>query len=199
MMSATIQFIIVGDAGQKRNYINKKFKDCKNVKLTLLGNLVPIPQSLFLKTDVVIAGAGCAVFAASAGALTLIADSQNFLCNGIYGYETFSTLCHEPNIDQTRFDKALERVFVEQKYKGVQPNVPGVDSPNECYDEYFAFVRKSDQNKSYYTDFKKGKIRRIIVASSLYYLKQYFPWLYSPWLAQAVIKSLSFVRNNIFK
>lgn len=137
-----IQFIFVGDTSCKKKHIQKAFKEITNVKLTELGDLVPIPRDLFTKVDVVIAGAGCAVCSVREGVLTIVADANNGMSNGLLGYETNSTLWS--NGKQDDFANALERVLVEHIYEDMKYNlVKRKEGYEKIYEQHLNFVTDS--------------------------------------------------------
>lgn len=148
-----IQFIIVGDITSRKDLIRETFKECSNVYINELGNVVPIPKSLFNKLDAVIAGSGSAKCAAYEGVYTILADADNFRSNGVYGYDTSDHLyCGQ--MEQTSFEESLEKVLVKKEYENRQSNLPPYMNPEECTKQNFELIEASSQNMEYYPEDK---------------------------------------------
>ena len=154
----SVQFIFVGNVKKRIELIEETFSNTKNVKLTYLGDCVPIPRSLFQKLDVVIAGAGCATCAARENVLTIVADAGNFRANGVLGIDTFAILYHEAEKEQMGFDEALEKVLVRGEYEGKE--IHGLPNSLPCehyYREQLKMIENSDRDIKYYDVLKARK------------------------------------------
>ena len=102
----SIQFVVVGDIGFHSEEL--KAIDNKNVNLivTELGNLHPLPRILFKKVDVVIAGSGSARCSVYEGTLTILADPETGMSNGMLGYDTIDSVYKEKGGEQHHIDHA---------------------------------------------------------------------------------------------
>ena len=145
-----IQFIFVGDISARRKLIESSLKGVSNIKLLELGDVVPIPKSLFKKIDVVIAGSGSAKCAAYEGVFTIVADASNSLANGVLGYDTNDELYHS-HVKQTSFDIVLESVLVERRYDQMASILPPYMGPRECVEQNFELIKNSCSTLEYYS------------------------------------------------
>ncbi len=170
-----IQFIIVGDIGNRRNVIENKFDTIKNVKICFTGDLVPIPREIYDKLDVVIAGSGCAICSAYENVPVIIPDAGNYKANGILGYTTFDTLYHESNCKQSTFEEILEQVLVHKIHAHMEFVFPKADKEEIYYLKHIEFIHNSQKEKKYYNwDDNRNLEYKLIVK---YYLMEYFPML----------------------
>ena len=108
-----IQFIIVGDSKSRKQEITKLFKNKRNVTVVQLGDLVPLPQALSKKIDVVMAGSGCAISSAFEGVPVIVADCNNYLSNGVLGYTVDNAFNSHR---QENFEETLENVLITKDY-----------------------------------------------------------------------------------
>ena len=176
-----IQFIIIGDFSCRREYYNEKSNGIDNLKLIELGNQFPLPRCYFDKVDVVIAGSGSARCSVYEGKLTLIADANNFLCNGLLGYDTKNSIRADADTVQMSFAEGLERALVLKTYKDMTFDYPQKPGVAECVKQNFEFIATSDQSKRYYSEKElcKGKKKKIgIKAFIKLFLDCYFPKTY---------------------
>ena len=162
-----ISVVYVGDIKDREDYIVETFKNNTNIVLNALGDLTPIPRSLYSKLDVVIAGSGCALCSIYEGVPVIIPDAGNFLANGVYGYDTFDLFYHEDFVTQSGFDVTFERVLVEKKYDNVELKLPDKRNPNEEYENHFV------QSKEYYTRIANIKKSKIIKQSIKYLIMKH--------------------------
>lgn len=163
----TIQFIFVGDERKRLELILQTFAGAENVKLTFLGNCVPIPRTLYSKVDVVIAGSGCAIISAREKALTILADSKDFTTNGVLGIDTLDSLYCEAGKKQMSYQEALEKVLVLREYENKEIRVDLGRPCGEYYEEHFDLIAASNQDTEYY-DVVKGRKHSHKLEWSLY-------------------------------
>lgn len=170
-----IQFIIVGEVGNKRKEIENKFDNIKNVNICFMGDLVPIPREIYDKLDVVIAGAGCALCSVHENVPVIVPDAGNYMANGILGYTTFDTLYHEPNCKQSTFEIIIEQVLVHRIHTHMELNFPEKEKEDIYYFKHIEFINNSKKEKEYYNwgDTRDLKYKLIVK----YYLMEYFPKL----------------------
>lgn len=147
-----IQFIIVGKVDPIEEELDKMKKTCPNLKITSLGDLIPIPKSLYSKIDVVIAGSGCAYYSAFHGnAITILADANNYKASGVIGYDTQNYLVANEGELQNSYDYFLEKVLVEHFYEDKILDLVELMSPSTYYEQHFEMINQSNQDKVYYS------------------------------------------------
>jgi len=124
--SIPINLILVGDGDRKlkQNIINI-VTGINNLKLTMLGELFPIPKNLFDKVDMFISGAGSADLSLRQGCITLSVDVNSCKPIGLLGIET----------DQVSFSE------IKSKFGSIQ--------------EYIQYVYKNSINLKNMISFKK--------------------------------------------
>lgn len=170
----SIQFVMVGNPGDREDWIKEQLGSLKNVRLSFIGDMVPIPRSLFKKIDVVIASAGCAECAVYEGVPTIVMDVENSLANGILGYTTFSPLFHEKNVAQTSFDKALEQVLIEQIQANLEFHLEDRVNPADIYEKHMKFAYESDP--VYLYDIGQNRYVPVnYMRVFKYYMRKYLP------------------------
>lgn len=147
-----VQFIIVGNADSRRDILNEVHMKSKNLQITELGDLVPIPKSIFKKVDVVIAGSGSARCAVYEGVPTILADSETFMANGLLGYDTKDFLYHAENLIQDTFDNQLERVLIEKIHKKMKFDFIPKNNPSLCTEQNLELINKSEMSIDYYQE-----------------------------------------------
>lgn len=146
----TIQFIVIGDATARVDEIKNVFGKCKNVVVTYMGDLVPIPRSIYKKIDVMIAGAVCAEISARELVPTIVADCENYLSNGILGYTVNNSMYFDPKIGQTSFYNTLNDVLIEKSYLNYPYSFPEAISSDEIFKSHFCFFENSSPKKDYF-------------------------------------------------
>lgn len=144
-----IQLLIVGDTSARGTLAQDTFTDSENVSVVELGNLIPIPRSLYRKVDVVIAGSGSARCSAQEGALTIIADPDLCKATGLLGYETRDTVFWNGVSPLTGFDEALERTLIQKVYENLTYDYrePTVE---ECCRQNFEAFQNCGLVREYY-------------------------------------------------
>lgn len=146
-----ILFVVLGDFSCRKEYYLEKSQNIPNLFLYELGDTFPIPKSLFQKLNVVIAGAGSARCAVENGALTLVADAADYLCNGLLGYETKNPGYKDNTTVQTSFFDGLERTFIKRVYEKLPFNYQKKPNVEECCKQNFEMIKKSAKLKRYYS------------------------------------------------
>ena len=154
----TINFIFVGDAQWRLNFIHKTFEDVPNVQLIFLGNLFPIPRVLFSKVDVVCGISQSARFAANEGVFTIVASSVNIdRTPGLLGYDTKEQVRGEGTF--TYFE-ALENVLEKKIYDKMTSTLPKLEPAEKYYEKFWSILNNADPDKEYFTDrFMENRIR----------------------------------------
>ena len=171
-----ILFVTLGDFSCRKDYYVEKSKDISNLALYELGDMFPIPRSLFGKVNVVIAGSGSARCSVEEGALTLVADVKNYLCNGLLGYETQNSVYQDESTIQSDFSEGLERTLIEKVYNNLSFNYNRCPSVEECCEQNFKVIKESNQSKEYYSERKlckfalKTHIKRFILSFLSHFL-----------------------------
>lgn len=135
-----------------RKLVDEIIDKNKNLKVTELGFLHPIPQSLFNKIDVVIAGSGSARHSAEAGAIVLIADPETNMSDGILGYETMSLLYKEKDAVVSDFYNALIRVLVNKVHLTLKNKYPKTGGVKYTVQKQFLLFNKSSKDVQYYDE-----------------------------------------------
>lgn len=146
----SVQFVVVGDISDRKQEVLDIERQCENIRLVLMGNMVPIPRKLYEYVDVVIAGAVCAEASAREGVPTIVADCENYLANGVLGYTTKNSMYHEGQHDQSTYDEALEDVLIKKDYCKEKYSFPPSVPENEIYESHFCFFEKSEKARKYY-------------------------------------------------
>lgn len=149
-ISKSIQFIIIGDFSTKQNLLNKEIKPLDNVTLTLLGEMVPVPKSLYEKIDVVIAGSGSARHSVYQGKPVIVPDCYSGNSMGIYGYQTLQSLYQEDTTFQVSISDSLEDALVKQVHHKMPFIAPPQKTPRICTIDNLNQIRKSNKIKEYY-------------------------------------------------
>ena len=141
-----IQFIIVGDVAGREEMI-QHLEEVTNLTICAVGFFPTIPQELFRKIDVAIAGAGCCEIATRCNVPTIVPDAIANTAMGIYGYTSDSLL-----YSSTRFtySELLENVLVTKEYLKYPKKIPHFLSTEEACQNFFDFVSKSETNKEYF-------------------------------------------------
>jgi len=145
-----IQFVIVGNAMIRNELINKTCSEISNLSVLQMGDLVPIPRSIYSKIDVVIAGAVCAEISAYEGVPTIVADCDNYMANGVLGYTVFNSMYAEEKTGQTTYEQLLDDVLIEKQYKRHTFCFPKPESTDDIYESHFKFYELADNIKKYY-------------------------------------------------
>lgn len=166
-----IQFIILGDAKDRKPLIDNTLKGIDNLTITELGNVVPIPKSLFPKVDVVIAGSGSARCAAYEGTPTILASPVSRLSSGLLGYDTKDFLDCEQGVIADTFDNQLERVLVDKVQEKMKFDFVTKNDPMACTLQNLRLFEDSEQSLEYFPEevLRQGKYINYIEIFKLYF------------------------------
>lgn len=149
-LNNSICFIIVGEELEKvRNTIDE-LKTIDNISIIETGNLYPIPQEVFKKTDVVIAGAGCARCSMNQGVPIIIPDINNFMANGVLGYTTHNFMMSESSEQQMTYEDALEDVLISKHYLNNRYQPMPSKNIEETYAKQLKYLEYSRSEYGYY-------------------------------------------------
>lgn len=144
-----IHFIIISALGEAERNLVERLNDVDNLTVSRMGYFNPIPQKLFHKIDVMIAGSGCAGIAYRQGLPVIIPDARFYTGTGILGYTTDSPLYGE---HEYTYVELLENVLITKEYLkhpfiNIYKYRPTVE---EAYDIFWEFVSKSASSYEYY-------------------------------------------------
>ena len=167
---------MVGDPGDRREWLKSQVEVSGNIILSCLGDMVPIPRKLFEKIDVVIAGSGCANCAACEKVPTIVVDAGNKRANGILGYTTFSIIFHEENVKQMGFDQALEQVLLDRLPEKIEFRWPDRLPASHYYEQHMQFVDQSEKKQVYYQDINSA-VRTNYVKVLKYGIRKHLPFI----------------------
>lgn len=171
-----IQFIMIGEADEQKEVLQKELASVNNVTITLLGDMVPVPRAVFTKLDVVIAGSGCARCAAYENVPVIVADADNFRANGIYGYTTQDFLIHSDESTQMSYEDALEQVLVERIQEQRVLDLPELHPASYFYEKHMKFIEESVQSREYFDPINKSMSPNYIRVMK-YYISHGCPWV----------------------
>lgn len=156
----SISFIVIGGM-ESRAYEMQELRECSNVTVNILGEMVPIPREIFGYADVVIAGAGCARLSSDEGIKTIIMDANTYNAVGVYGYDTKSVFFAEDCGQKQTCDYYLNKLLVDREYDNRECNLPeGKDLQKEIIHQ-LSFFEEDDSISEYY-DVSKCIIKRKI-------------------------------------
>lgn len=177
--SKSMQFIVIGNFTTKQELLEKEILPLQNLTLTLLGEMVPIPKSLYDKIDVMIAGSGSARHSVYHGKPVIVPDCYSSNSMGTYGYQTLQSLYEEDITSQVSISDSLEDVLVRQVHLKMPFIAPPQKTPEICTLDNLDQIRKSDERKEYYPvkNVKVGR-RRWSNISKMYLFEimfSYFP------------------------
>lgn len=169
-----IQLLIVGNVDERMEWLHQKLDKASNLVLTCLGDLVPIPRTLFSKIDVVIGGSGCANCSAQEGTPTLVTDAENSMVNGILGYTVFDTVFRNEDADQLSYEDALKQVLIDKVQEQLPFKWPKRKPGSFYYGQHLQFIAKSVQDRQYDTDIcRQTRVDRVKILK--YYFRKYLP------------------------
>ena len=167
----SIQFIIVGEATERKQLLNSI--KLPNLIVIELGDLYPLPKDLFKKVDVVIAGSGSARHSADEGALVILADPETNSSHGILGYDTNESIyADKENYLNFTFSQALERALVDMTWKSQPYRWKKSLGTEECTNIQFQIINHSSSDLNYYDEktILCGDIKIVVVLRIIYRL-----------------------------
>lgn len=147
-LNKIVQCILIGDTSSCREMISETLIS-KNLIITELGTLSPIPRSIISIPDVFVGGSGCADYPVKAGALTISVDAYSGEAIGIVGYETNNTLYIGDNDNPSPLSDALERALIQKTYLTMQYAYKSMTN-DECCERNLLTIKESSQKKEYY-------------------------------------------------
>lgn len=147
----TINVIYVGGSfkGEFEGIIDGVLKPLPNVNLYMLGYTFPVPISVINATDVAIACANSVNVTADLDVPTIVADMNDYMSVGVYGYDTNNKFYRELE-PQVKISSMLDAVLIERKYprKGTQTNT--MEDVDKAFEKELTFIEKSKGNTGYY-------------------------------------------------
>lgn len=154
-----LQFLVVGEVMDNKEVL-QRIKAIDNLKVIELGNLYPLPRSLYKKVDVVIAGSGSARHSMDEGVLVITADVFMGNSHGLLGYDTNESVQKEEGALDMTFDEALERALVDKiwlKKENKWVRTPGIE---ECTERQFEIIKNTVPTLEYFDERKllAGKV-----------------------------------------
>lgn len=167
-----ILFIIVGDTEVRKKEINNAANKIKNLKVVTTGNLVPIPQMLYQKLDVMIAGSGCAYHSCFENVPVILADAGNYKANGVLGYTTWDELYAETPEQQMSFEEALTMVVKDRICDKLEFKMDAKENYMEEFKKHIQFFYASAPKKEYFNVYIDEKVKKN--ESIKYYINKYF-------------------------
>lgn len=147
----TINVIYVGGSfsGNEEGVIFDTLNPVDNISLYLLGYTFPVPKSVIDSANVAIACANSVNVTADMDVPTIVADMNDYMGIGVYGYDTDNKFYREFE-PQVKISSLLESVLFDNKYprKGVHTNT--MDDADEAFERELEFIEKSKGNTGYY-------------------------------------------------
>lgn len=174
----SIQFIIIGDATDRKEEIDKLFNRIHNVKVTYMGDMVPIPRAIFKKIDAMIAGAVCAEISAREGVPTIVADCENYLANGILGYTINNSMYYDSQRGQSTYLEELEDALIYKRYLQNTYSFPPAISSDDIYESQFVFFDSANSKREYYDVLNIDIPKLSGIKKALVGLRTYAPRVY---------------------
>ncbi len=148
----SIQFIMVGDAEVRIKAISEKLMVLPNVKVLLLGDMVPIPKILFDKVDVVLAGSGAANYSSREKVPVIVIDAENCMANGVLGYTCGSDelLYHRADNLQYKIEDLIDDVLITKSFLNSRIALIGTPNSDERISAMIEKFNTSSSEKEYY-------------------------------------------------
>ena len=117
----TITYVMVGGSNRRGDFkkIRNIFKEVKNLKLFLVGNIFPIPIDFLNQIDIFVSSAGSAIVSCGQGKPTITIDARDYHSIGILNYDTKNMVFRENEEKITICDK-LEFLYRNQLYKNIE-------------------------------------------------------------------------------
>lgn len=161
-----INYIIVGKiTGKDRRRVNELFER-ENLTCVFLGDLVPIPRSIFDKIDVVCASSGCASLAVEEKAITIVADPNSIYSNGVFGVDTDNFLYSE---NHYAYSDLLYQVLIEHRFDDIDVQVENTEDKEIYYSRQLKLFENHECDKTYFNLSDLTKNKRLISKGTLFY------------------------------
>ena len=142
-----IQFIIIGKLKDKERKMVDELQSIDNLTVSCLGFFNPLPQKLFAKMDVMIAGAGCATISDRQGVPVIVPNVTTNTAVGILGYTTTSVFSGD---EEYSYCELLEDILINKNYLSSPHVTISRPSCEEAYERFFEFINESVQSEEYY-------------------------------------------------
>lgn len=158
---ASVQFVVIGDATLRADLLDHEKNETPNLSLVLTGDMFPLPRSLFRLVDVVAAGSGSARCAAYENVPAIVVDSDNYMANGVFGYDLQVSIGREADTRQRPVSEALEEVLITKTVLNMPRKLRPFMSVADCCEQNMKMLAMSKNAQGYY-DAKsicKGKKR----------------------------------------
>lgn len=132
----TFNLIFVGDDNSRTmgKYIKDLYSDTKNVYLSLLGYIFPIPYDWIKIVDISIASSNSVLVTSEVGIPTIAIDGRDLKAIGIHKHTTKSTVFRKENEPALDISVLIEDVLINNKY---QKNLKENNVKNEL-GQYFS-------------------------------------------------------------
>lgn len=147
-----INFILVGQLiPDREKLLIETLKGVDNVTIIPLGDMVPIPRSLFSKIDVVCAMAGAASFSALEGVPVIVGNTDKIdKTSGVLGVDTQNSIYSDEKL--FTYPEALENVLVKKLYEGKKFDLPYIEPAEKHYDNLWKVLENVDPKKEYFVE-----------------------------------------------
>lgn len=184
----SVQFVVVGKSIYAKKIVKKRLCCIRNLSIKLLDEMFPIPRKLFSLVDVVCAGSGAARSAVFESVPVLIPDPYNYLCNGVYGYETKESTIADPSFKQSSFLEAFERTLVLKDFKRFDFLFDNPRTVSECCENNLQLIYNIEKPFEYYSFNNAQKCKKTLKKSLKIFLIKIFPHLpyYLDWISNRV-------------
>ena len=161
-----IRFLIVGRFIVEAVFdkMHTILKNGSNIHIWELGNLVPIPRSLFKYIDVVCAGSGSALFSAHENVPVILAITDSNKAHGVLYYDTSDALFAKDSRCQTTYADALEKVLIRREYANRKPSFPDLKPADWYYERVVNFQLSNSEPFEYFTERFKEDLQKPWVA-----------------------------------
>lgn len=148
-----IQLVLFGGSPNQKDYddIYCLVEKVENLNVYITGPIFPVPRHLLNKMDVFVSSAGAARTSSDEGFITIAIDAMDYEPIGIVGYDTKETVHRDPNVSHDSTQRLLERVLIEEEFKGKKPSVT-VTNPDymEVFKDHMSYIERSEKSFRYY-------------------------------------------------
>ncbi|MBP3564113.1 MAG: glycosyltransferase [Alistipes sp.] len=148
----TFSLIFIGDDNSRTmgKYIKDLYASTKNVSLSLLGYIFPIPFDWIKIVDISIASSNSVLVTSESGIPTISIDGRDLKAIGIYGHTTMSKVFRKENEPVLDISSLMEDVLIKKKYL---KNLKGNNVENELgqhFSPHAKLLEISSKEKLYY-------------------------------------------------